>query len=58
MCRPVTCPQCKKPDWAGCGAHIESVLGHVKVEERCKCREDGTRAANKPQGFFAGLFGR
>lgn len=58
MCRRVTCPTCNKPDWAGCGAHIESVLGNVKAEDRCKCREDGTRAQQKPMGFLSGLFGR
>jgi hypothetical protein len=40
----VTCPTCSKPDWRGCGAHIEQVLGNVPKEKRCKCRE-----AVKPQ---------
>ena len=39
MCRQVTCPQCGKPTWAGCGAHVEQVLGHIPKDARCKCRE-------------------
>jgi hypothetical protein len=35
----VTCPQCGKPTYAGCGAHIEQVLGNVPKDQRCKCRE-------------------
>lgn len=37
MCVRVTCPMCKKPTYAGCGAHIEEVLGDVPKEKRCKC---------------------
>lgn len=37
MCRAVTCNKCKKPTWAGCGAHIEQVLGHVPQAQRCQC---------------------
>ena len=39
MCTAVICPKCRKPDWRGCGAHVEMVLGHVPKDERCKCRE-------------------
>jgi hypothetical protein len=39
MCRAVSCKKCHKPTWAGCGAHIEQVLGHVPASERCGCRE-------------------
>lgn len=58
MCRRTTCSSCQKPDWRGCGAHIEQVLGDVPVAKRCRCREDGTRKA--PTGFrgvLASLFG-
>jgi len=37
MCRQVTCPQCNKPTWAGCGAHVEQVLGHIPPAQRCQC---------------------
>ncbi|KAI8470100.1 MAG: hypothetical protein J3K34DRAFT_421782 [Monoraphidium minutum] len=29
MCRRVTCSQCSKPSWAGCGMHVDSVRGKV-----------------------------
>jgi len=40
MCRRVTCRKCDKPTYAGCGAHIEQVLGDVPVDQRCKCRDE------------------
>lgn len=40
MCRRVTCERCGKPNFAGCGAHIEQVLGDVPKAQRCHCRED------------------
>lgn len=52
MCTRVTCKDCGKPDWSGCGAHIESVLGNVAPEKRCKCREEGKR-----KSFLSKLFG-
>ena len=39
MCRRVTCNQCQKPTFAGCGAHVEQVLGDVPPPDRCKCNE-------------------
>jgi hypothetical protein len=57
MCRLVTCKTCSKPTWAGCGLHIESVLGHVAEADRCTCREQ--RASEPSQrSLFARLFGR
>lgn len=41
MCRQVECSECKKPTYAGCGMHVEQVLGHVPRDERCACREKG-----------------
>jgi hypothetical protein len=38
MCRRVECKKCGKPTFAGCGAHIEQVLGDVPKAERCDCR--------------------
>ncbi|MCE2817646.1 MAG: hypothetical protein LW686_03215 [Ilumatobacteraceae bacterium] len=37
MCRQVTCKKCQRPSWAGCGAHVEQVLGHVAKADRCNC---------------------
>jgi hypothetical protein len=45
MCSQVTCPKCKKPTYAGCGAHVEQVLAHVPRDQRCKCREERSLAA-------------
>ncbi len=39
MCQRVTCNSCNKPTYAGCGRHVEQVLGDVPVEKRCQCRE-------------------
>jgi len=39
MCRRVTCSTCGKPTFAGCGAHVEQVLGDVPKANRCICRE-------------------
>jgi len=54
MCQRTNCRDCGKPDWAGCGAHVESVLRSVPRAKRCSCREDGTRQKG---GFFRALFG-
>ncbi|MDP2291993.1 MAG: hypothetical protein Q8M22_12450 [Actinomycetota bacterium] len=43
MCRRVSCKTCGKPGWAGCGAHVEMVLGDVPKADRCRCREPGAR---------------
>lgn len=40
MCRRVSCDRCGKPTFAGCGAHIEQVLGDVPKDQRCKCAEE------------------
>jgi hypothetical protein len=45
MCRRIQCEKCAKPTYAGCGAHIEQVLGDVPRAERCQCRE---AAADSP----------
>jgi len=39
MCRRVACRKCGKPTWAGCGAHVEQVIGDVPPADRCQCRE-------------------
>lgn len=45
MCRRVTCSSCGKPTFAGCGMHVEQVLGDVPRAERCQCREKGADKA-------------
>jgi hypothetical protein len=52
MCRRVTCKTCEKPSWAGCGAHVDAVLGDVPEKDRCHCAED--RAAARSAGGAQG----
>ena len=51
MCRAVQCSKCHKPTWAGCGAHVEQVLGHIPTSARCSCREQAASATPTPQGM-------
>ena len=53
MCRRVDCPKCGRPTFAGCGAHVEQVLGDVPKSQRCSCRETG-RPATKPASSKSG----
>ena len=60
MCRRVTCSRCGKPTWAGCGAHVDAVLGDVAPDDRCRCAEDGTSAiagGSGRKGLFQRLLG-
>lgn len=36
--------QVRAPDWKGCGAHVEQVLGHVPKANRCDCPRDAQGA--------------
>lgn len=59
MCQRVMCPTCQKPTFAGCGMHVEQVLGDVPLEERCKCKKTSTskrRTAAEPS-LWKRLFG-
>jgi hypothetical protein len=44
MCQRVTCRRCGKPTFAGCGRHVEQVLGDVAPADRCLCRESVAEA--------------
>ena len=62
MCRRVACRKCGKPTWAGCGAHIEQVLGNIPAAERCRCREQqakghGAEAPADQRSWVSRLFG-
>lgn len=48
MCRRVTCGTCGKPTFAGCGAHVEQVLGDVPKADRCRCAETKSAKAATP----------
>jgi hypothetical protein len=63
MCRRVECSKCGRPTFAGCGAHVEQVLGNVPPADRCHCHE--TKAKDVEPGLNAersswlrGLLGR
>ncbi|HSD89855.1 MAG TPA: hypothetical protein VLB44_20130 [Kofleriaceae bacterium] len=60
MCRAITCNKCGRPSWAGCGAHVEQVLGHVPKDNRCNCRDmAGASGGGGGLGKAIGrLFGR
>lgn len=58
MCRPITCDKCKRPGYAGCGMHVEQVLGHVPVADRCQCRGAKAAAPAKSGKPWWSLFGR
>jgi len=65
MCRRVECRQCARPTYAGCGMHVEQVLGDVPAAKRCRCREAKPKAkdaqpktATGPGSWLAGLLRR
>jgi hypothetical protein len=45
MCQRITCKECGKPGFSGCGRHVEQVLGNVPVADRCHCGAKPTAAA-------------
>jgi hypothetical protein len=63
MCRRVECSTCKRPTYAGCGAHIEQVLGDVPQADRCHCREtkpkkDKAEASDQKSSWLRSLFAK
>ena len=64
MCRRIDCPKCGRPTFAGCGMHVEQVLGNVPPAQRCQCRESAgsgkTPAAPGagPRSWLRGLLGK
>lgn len=63
MCRRIECSKCGRPTYAGCGAHVEQVLGNVPAADRCRCREERARDqertdASRPQSWLRSLFRR
>jgi hypothetical protein len=45
MCRKVKCSKCQLATWAGCGAHVEQVLGGIPQSQRCQGHVDQESAA-------------
>jgi hypothetical protein len=54
MCRRAECSKCGRPTYAGCGMHIEQVLGDVPAAKRCRCREERAPKADDAGGAGAG----
>ncbi|MDA3010644.1 MAG: hypothetical protein O2886_08015 [Actinomycetota bacterium] len=51
MCRQITCKSCGKASWAGCGMHVEQVLGHLPESDRCSCSSDAATSGRKRRWF-------
>jgi hypothetical protein len=51
MCYTVTCRECGKTKWAGCGQHAQEVMRAVPKNERCEGHE-------QQPGLLARLFRR
>ncbi|MBL8604573.1 MAG: hypothetical protein JNK72_21790 [Myxococcales bacterium] len=49
MCRRVNCSVCNKPTYAGCGMHIEQVLGDVAPADRCQGHTRAEAPKSGPQ---------
>ena len=50
MCRRVDCPRCGRPTFAGCGLHIEQVLGDVPPADRCPGHEQEAQSSKVSDG--------
>lgn len=37
MCMKVTCSQCGRTTWQGCGSHISTALDPVPADQLCTC---------------------
>lgn len=57
MCQQVTCRNCGKPTWTGCGAHVDQVMANVPKRDRCTCTDAEKAAARRKGGFLARIFG-
>ncbi|WP_169748102.1 hypothetical protein [Demequina rhizosphaerae] len=51
MCSRITCNQCGKATWTGCGQHIEQALAGVAQDQRCSCDQSSSN------GSFGSIFG-
>lgn len=61
MCRRIECAKCGRPTYAGCGMHVEQVLGNVPPAQRCRCREERPKdpaATAGPRGWLKTLMGK
>lgn len=56
MCRAVTCKQCGRTTWAGCGMHVDQVLAGVPQAQRCQGHSQAEMSSGK--GGFLGFLKR
>jgi hypothetical protein len=56
MCRAITCKQCGKTTWAGCGQHVDAVKRSVPAGRWCGGH--ATSAALHSPGLLSRLLGR
>lgn len=54
MCQRVTCRQCGKFTYRGCGQHVDQVLAGVPATQRCSCLPRQASAG----GFWKRVLGR
>ncbi len=53
MCSAVTCRECGKTTWAGCGQHVDEVMKNVPPAQRCPGHEP-----QPSTGLFSRLFAK
>lgn len=58
MCRAVKCSKCQKTTWAGCGQHVDQVMGRVPRAERCSCDPNAPKDPAAAKGWLMRLLGR
>lgn len=62
MCRRIDCRKCGRPTFAGCGMHVEQVLGNVPPAQRCQCRDARAKSPDAPgtgaRSWLRGLLGK
>jgi hypothetical protein len=44
MCFRITCDQCGRETWGGCGAHIEEAMSGVTEQDRCPGHDEDVAA--------------
>ena len=62
MCRRIDCRKCGRPTFAGCGMHVEQVLGNVPRGQRCQCRDSAAKGPGTqgtgPRSWLRALLGK
>ncbi|WP_169746812.1 MULTISPECIES: hypothetical protein [Demequina] len=57
MCSRITCNQCGKATWTGCGQHIDQALAGVPQDKRCTC-DQGGGSGSSFGSMFSNIFSR